>query len=139
MERGELVSDELMIELIRERLAQSDAAAGFILDGFPRTLVQAEELEETLRGIGSELDAVVVLEVPDAIATERMVARGREDDTPEAIATRLENYHRETAPLVEWYRARDKVIPIDGTVGIDEVWEQIDSQLMMRNYEGFLS
>jgi adenylate kinase len=133
MERGELVTDDLMIALIRERLGAPDAAAGFVLDGFPRTLPQAEALEPMLREIGKELDAVLVLEVDDAVATARMLRRaeleGRPDDTPEAIATRLASYHRETAPLVEWYRARDKVAPVDGTRDVDEVWEQIRAVL----------
>jgi adenylate kinase len=134
MQRGELVTDELMIALIRERLGAPDAAAGFVLDGFPRTLPQAEALEPMLREIGKELDAVLVLEVDDAVATARMLRRaeleGRPDDTPEAIATRLASYHRETAPLVEWYRARDKVAPVDGTRDVDEVWEQIRAVLV---------
>jgi adenylate kinase len=129
MARGELLPDELVIALIRERLGRPDAADGFVLDGFPRTLAQAEALEPMLREIGKELDAVLVLEVDDAVATERMSRRaeleGRADDTPEAIATRLAVYHRETAPLVEWYRARDKAAPVDGTPDPDEVWEQI--------------
>jgi len=129
MQRGDLVPDELMIALIRERLGADDAADGFVLDGFPRTLAQAEALDAMLREIGKELDAVVVLEVPDPVATERMRKRaeieGRADDTPEAIARRLENYHVQTAPLVEWYRSHDKVAPIDGTPPVDEVWEQI--------------
>ena len=133
MERGELVTDELMIALIRERLARSDAARGFVLDGFPRTLPQAEALEPMLAEIGKELDAVLVLEVDDAVATARMAKRaeleGRADDTPEAIAPRLAVYHRETAPLVDWYRARDKVAPVDGTPGVDQVWRQIQAAL----------
>jgi adenylate kinase len=133
MQRGELVTDDLMIALIRERLGQPDAARGFVLDGFPRTLAQAEALEPMLREIGKELDAVLVLEVDDDVATGRMLRRaeleGRADDTPEAIATRLATYHRETAPLVEWYRARDKAAPVDGSRDVDEVWEQIRSAL----------
>ena len=129
MERGDLVPDELMIALIRERLGRDDAAAGFVLDGFPRTLAQAEALDEMLREIGRELDVVLVLEVDDRVATGRMLRRAeleaRADDTPEAIATRLDAYHRETAPLVEWYRARDKVAPVDGTPDVGEVWKRI--------------
>ena len=129
MQRGDLLPDDLVIALIRERLGESDAGRGFVLDGFPRTLAQAEALDRMLREIGRELDAVLVLEVDDAVAAERMARRaeleGRADDTPEAIATRLETYHRETAPLVEWYRARDKVAPVDGTPEVDAVWEQI--------------
>ena len=133
MERGDLVPDALMVDLIRERLGERDAVRGFVLDGFPRTLGQAEALDAMLREIARELDVVLVLEVPDGVATERMLERarieGRADDTPEAITRRLENYHAQTAPLVEWYRARDKVAPIDGVPEIDEVWHQIRAVL----------
>jgi adenylate kinase len=133
MERGDLVTDELMIALIRERLGVDDTARGFVLDGFPRTLAQAEALDPMLREIGKDLHAVVVLELPDAVCRDRMLKRaeleGRADDTPEAIDRRLATYHEQTAPLVEWYRARDKVAPIDGTPGVDEVWEQIRAAL----------
>ncbi len=133
MERGDLVPDELMVALIRERLGEPDADGGFVLDGFPRTLAQAEALDAMLRQIGRELDAVVVLEVADDVVRERMRKRaeleGRSDDTPEAIARRLENYHAQTAPLVEWYRARDRVAPVDGTPGVDDVWRQIQAVL----------
>jgi adenylate kinase len=129
VERGDLVPDELVVELIRERLAEPDAVRGFVLDGFPRNLAQAEALETMLHEIGRDLDAAVVLEVPDAVVRERMLARGREDDTPEVIDNRLRTYHEHTAPLVEWYRARDKVVPIDGTESIAGVWEQIRAAL----------
>ncbi|HEY6055549.1 MAG TPA: adenylate kinase [Gaiellaceae bacterium] len=129
MERGDLVPDELMVTLIRERLGEPDAAEGFVLDGFPRTLAQAEALDAMLREIGRDLDAVLVLEASDAVVRERMLKRaeleGRADDTPEAIDRRLANYHAQTAPLVEWYRSRDKVAPVDGTPPVEQVWEQI--------------
>ena len=119
VERGDLVTDALMIELIRDRLAVPDASEGFVLDGFPRTLAQAEALDVLLDEIGRPLDGVLVLEVPDDVARRRMARRaeveGRADDTPEVIANRLSTYHEQTAPLVEWYRARDKVAPVDGT------------------------
>jgi len=129
LDRGDLVPDELVVALIRERIAEADAAAGFVLDGFPRTLAQAEALDAMLREVGRDLDAVVVLEVPDDVARRRMLERARKDDTPDVIETRLRNYHEQTAPLVEWYRARDKVVPIDGTETIDAVWNQIRDAL----------
>jgi adenylate kinase len=129
LDSGELVPDELVVALIRERIAEPDAAAGFVLDGFPRTLAQAEALDAMLREVGRDLDAVVVLEVPDDVARQRMLERARKDDTPDVIETRLRNYHEQTAPLVEWYRARDKVVPIDGTETIDAVWNQIRDAL----------
>jgi adenylate kinase len=129
VDRGDLVPDELVVALIRERVGAADAAGGFVLDGFPRTLPQAEALETMLAEIGRELDAVIVLEVPDDVARARMLERARTDDTSDAIAKRLGAYHSQTAPLVEWYRARDKVAPIDGTPEIGEVWLQIERAL----------
>jgi adenylate kinase len=129
VERGDLVPDELVVALIRERLSEEDAAGGFVLDGFPRTLAQAEALDTTLSDIDKGLDVVLVLEVPDEVARERMLSRaeieGRTDDTPEVIENRLRNYHAQTAPLVEWYRARDKAAPVDGSEPIDDVYGQI--------------
>jgi adenylate kinase len=125
LDSGGLVPDDLMVELIRDRLSRGDTTPGFILDGFPRTLVQAEMLEE----IGRPIDAVLVLELDEKRAVERMTKRaeeeGRADDTPDAICTRLANYRQNTAPLVEWYRARDKVVPIKGDGTIDEVFAQV--------------
>ena len=94
---GELVPDELTVGLIRERLSEDDARDGFVLDGFPRNLAQAEELDEMLAGIGRGLDAILFFDLPDDIATERLLGRaadeGRTDDSPEVIARRLEIYH----------------------------------------------
>jgi adenylate kinase len=133
VDRGDLVPDELVVALIREELSRPEAAGGFVLDGFPRTLPQAEALDAMLHEIGRGLDAVVVLEVPDDVARERMLARARKDDTPDVIENRLRTYHEQTAPLVEWYRARDKVVPIDGTESIEDVWKQIRTALARFN------
>jgi adenylate kinase len=130
---GELVSDELMIGLIRERLSQPDTEPGFILDGFPRTTVQAEALDEMFTEIGRAFSVVFALQIPDEVATERLTRRaqleGREDDTPEAIRTRLDGYHRETEPLIEYYRARGKLIPIHGNRTENEVFAEIQQGL----------
>ena len=109
-DRGDLVSDELMIRLIRDRLSRGDTVGGFVLDGFPRTMPQAEALDELLRELGRELDVVFDLQVPDReVLLQRLLGRaaeeGRSDDTPEAIERRLELYDRETAPL-------DRVLPL---------------------------
>jgi adenylate kinase len=98
METGELVSDNLILGIVRERLAQPDAQLGFLLDGFPRTDVQARELAALLAP--NAIDVAIDIEVPDNVVTERMSARGRADDTPEAIQRRLEIYQTETAPLL---------------------------------------
>jgi adenylate kinase len=130
---GELVPDELTIGLIRERLARGDAAEGFVLDGFPRNAAQAEALDELLEEIDRPLDVVLDLQVPDEICIARMLKRaeeeGRVDDTPEAIARRLEIYHRETAPLVRHYLPTGKVVGIPSEGSVDEVWARIQDAL----------
>jgi adenylate kinase len=131
---GELVSDELTIALIRERLAAHDAAGGFVLDGFPRTLAQAYALHDMLAEIDRPLDAALFFDVSDEIATERMLGRaaeeGRSDDTPELIERRLAIYHQQTAPVVELYRAKGKLVPLHAGRTIDEVWAEIQDALM---------
>jgi adenylate kinase len=126
---GALVSDDLISSLVEQRLRRGDAAGGFLLDGFPRTLAQAEGLDSLLDEIGRPLDGVLVLEVPDDVARRRMALRaeveGRADDTRDVIENRLSTYHAQTAPLVEWYRALDKVAPVDGTQDVGDVYGQI--------------
>jgi adenylate kinase len=130
LERGDLVPDELMIDLIRVRLENED---GFVLDGFPRTLPQAEALDAMLAEIDKPFDAVLLLQVSDDIATKRLSARaateGRADDSPQAIRHRLELYHELTEPVVERYRAGDRLVPVDGSGSIGEVAAQIDDAL----------
>jgi adenylate kinase len=133
LDRGELVPDELIVDLIRDRLEEPDAAEGFVLDGFPRTMPQADALDSVLREIGHELTVVFALQVSDEICIERLLKRAREeqrpDDTPEAIRTRLELYHRETEPLIEHYRTLGVLISIraDGTP--NEVFAEIQAAL----------
>jgi adenylate kinase len=132
-DRGDLVSDDLMIELIKTRLAQADTDNGFILDGFPRTTVQAEELDHMFNDIGRSFSVVFALQIPDEIAFERLRRRaeieGRADDTDDAIRRRLENYHRQTKPLVEYYRVRGNLVPIHGDRSENEVFAEIQSAL----------
>jgi adenylate kinase len=130
---GELVSDELMIELIRERLARDDTEQGFILDGFPRTIPQAEALDTMFAEIGRSFSIVFALQIPDEVAFERLRRRaeleGRADDTDEGIRRRLDSYHRETEPLIEYYRARNKLVPIHGDRSENEVFAEIQQAL----------
>jgi adenylate kinase len=132
-DRGDLVSDDLMIELIKTRLSQPDTEPGFILDGFPRTTVQAEALDQILGEIGRTFTVVFALQIPDAVAFERLRRRaeieGRPDDTDEAIRRRLDNYHRETAPLIEHYRTRGSLVPIHGERSENEVFAEIQAAL----------
>ena len=132
-DRGDLVSDDLMIELIRTRLEQTDTDAGFVLDGFPRTTVQAEALDAMFAEIGRSFSVVFALQIPDEIAFERLRKRaqleGRADDTDDAIKRRLDNYHRETEPLIEYYRVRGNLVPIHGNRSENEVFAEIQSAL----------
>ena len=130
LEAGGLVPDDLTIELIRERLADED---GFVLDGFPRTIAQAEELDSMLDEIDKPLDAVILLQVSDGVATERLasraVAEGRADDSPEAIANRLRLYHELTELVVDRYRAEGIQVAVDGERPMDEVFSAIQDAL----------
>jgi adenylate kinase len=123
MEAGELVSDDLILGIVRERLAEPDAQVGFLLDGFPRTEVQARELIAMLAP--NAINVAIDIEVPDNVVTERMLARGRADDTPEAIQRRLELYQTETAPLLEFFSSQGILISVDGLGTEDEVQDRI--------------
>jgi adenylate kinase len=130
---GSLVPDELTIALIEERLAEDDAQDGFVLDGFPRTLVQAEALDALLSAIGRDLDAVLFFDLPDEVARERVLGRAREegraDDTPDVIDRRLAIYHQDTEPVVERYRATGKLVPLHAARSVGDVFAEIQSAL----------
>ena len=151
MKAGQLVPDEVTIGLVRERLAQPDCDAGFLLDGFPRTVPQAAALADALEADGVKLDAVLMLDVPDDLIVRRIVGRRtdpvtgiiyhlefspppadvvdrlvhRKDDTEEACRSRLAAYHAKTAPIVPFYEARGLVLRVDGVGSPDEVTERI--------------
>ncbi|HYI74074.1 MAG TPA: adenylate kinase [Gaiellaceae bacterium] len=130
LERGDLVPDELMVDLIRERLAEEDT---FVLDGFPRTLAQAEALDTMLDEIGKPLDAVILLRVSDEVATTRLETRAREegraDDSPEAIRNRLRLYHELTELVVDRYGLAGIELIIDGEQAMDDVFSDIRDAL----------
>ena len=132
-DRGDLVSDELMIDLVRERLARDDATRGFLLDGFPRTLVQAEALDAVLEELDRSLSIVFEFQIPDAVAVERLrvraVEQGRTDDTPEVIAHRIRLFKSQTEPLVAYYRARGILVGIHADRKVDEVFAEIQTAL----------
>ncbi|MCD2441669.1 adenylate kinase [Agromyces sp. SYSU K20354] len=136
IEAGDLVSDDLTSELVRDRLSQPDAAAGFVLDGYPRNRTQVEHLDAFLEGRGESLDAVIELAVPrdESIARlrQRAIEQGRTDDTEEVIANRLAIYERETAPILDVYRSRGVVVRIDGVGTLDEVTHRIFEALSAR-------
>jgi adenylate kinase len=136
MEAGDLVPDDVVIGLIRERIAIPDARGGFLLDGFPRTIEQAVALDRLLEGNGETLDAVFNLLVPEDVLVERMVGRaaleGRADDRPETVRERLRVYREKTAPLVDHYGVRGLLIDVDGSGSIEEVSGRIDRAVAAR-------
>ncbi|WP_421658533.1 adenylate kinase [Leptothermofonsia sp. ETS-13] len=125
MDRGELVPDQLVIELMRERLSRPDAKLGWILDGFPRTVTQATFLDELLTEINQPYDQAVNLEVPDDVLVARLLGRGRKDDTEDVIRKRLQVYREQTAPLIDFYKRRHKLVSINGNVPPDEVTAEL--------------
>lgn len=133
MERGGLVSDEIVIALIEDRLTETEAAGGAIFDGFPRTLAQAEALDATLKARGSRIDLVVRLKVDDAALMSRIAGRfaesGRPDDNPESFKVRLAAYNEQTAPLLPYYTGQGKLVEVDGMGSIDAVAAAIDEAL----------
>ncbi|HEY1317095.1 MAG TPA: adenylate kinase [Gaiella sp.] len=136
---GDLVPDDMTVSLIRQRLAEPDAERGFVLDGFPRNLAQAEALDAMLAEIGRELDAVLFFDISDDVAVERLRGRakdeGRDDDTPEAIARRLAIYHDQTEPVVERYRATGKLVPLHAERSIEQVATEIAQALELLDEE----
>jgi len=139
MARGDLVSDEIVIAIIDDRLKENDVQRGFILDGFPRTVAQAEALDKLLAAKGIKLDAVVELKVDEGALLKRietriaeMTARGetiRADDNPEALKKRLDAYRAQTAPLSAYYAKKGNLQEIDGMATIDTVTAAIDTKL----------
>jgi len=133
VESGALVPDELVVEVTRDRLSQPDAQGGFVLDGFPRTIGQAEALDALLAGLGRPLEIVLELELSEETAVERMLGRaaeqGRADDSPDVIKNRFEVYRRQTEPLSNYYRSTGILVAIDSSPGMDEVFAEIERVL----------
>jgi adenylate kinase len=133
MEKGELVSDDLIVALIRERTTARDARDGFILDGFPRTLEQGRALEKMLTEKGESLSAVVNFGVPESVLVERMRGRAsaesRADDRPETVVERLRVYREKTEPLAGFYRDRALLADVDGVGAVEQVAARIDEAL----------
>jgi adenylate kinase len=139
MDRGELVPDDVVVSVVASRIDHSDAANGFILDGFPRTVRQAQALDQELGGRGIKLDAVVELKVDEAALLDRIRGRAetaankgrpvRSDDNPEVFRTRLEVYRAQTAPVAEYYRSQGLLNVVDGLQPIDAVTEELAAVL----------
>jgi adenylate kinase len=127
MARGELVEDRIVLDLIDARLAKRDCDKGFILDGFPRTIPQADGLEMILEKQGKKGLLVIDIAVPDDVLMTRMLARQRVDDTEETIANRIRIYHDQTAPLIAYYEERDLLVRVDGNQSIEAVFAEIEA------------
>ena len=151
MDAGQLVPDEVVNGLVAERLAEKDCEKGFIMDGFPRTVVQAKALDEILTKLGKQIEKVIALNVPDKDIIERITGRRtskvtgkiyhikfnppvdekeedlvqRADDTEEVVVKRLETYHNQTAPVLDYYKAQNKVTEIDGTKKLEDITQDI--------------
>lgn len=125
MSAGELVPDELILDLVRERLSQADTTNGWLFDGFPRNVEQAEFLSELLTEIDQTCEVVINLEVPDDELVMRMLGRGRADDTEDVIRNRLEVYREQTEPLITFYRAQSLLVSVDGNQSLDTVSETL--------------
>jgi adenylate kinase len=130
MAAGDLVPDDIIVRIVRQRLPESEVGEGVLLDGFPRTLEQARALDEMLASEGHQVDFVIALDVPEDVLVERILHRaaieGRPDDTREAIAERMHEYHKLTEAVLDYYRRRGvRVIEVDGMGGPDEVFERI--------------
>ena len=129
MARGELVSDDILLGMLEDRFSRDDTKAGFILDGYPRNLVQAAALSELLARLGQKFDFAVQLEVPTELLVERIAGRaqaeGRADDNPESVRKRLQVYDDQTAPVIGYYRDAGKLAVVDGVGTLDEVFGRI--------------
>src|SRR5690606_38468856 len=134
MEQGALVPDELTIEMVRERLGRADVRAGAIFDGFPRTTEQADALARLLGELfGAELDVAFLLDVPEEEILRRIGQRaeieGRADDSGEVVHRRHQTYLEQTAPLIEYYRDRDKLVEVDGARPVEAITEELEARL----------
>ncbi len=156
MDQGLLVPDELVVDLVVDRVKQDDCAKGYVLDGFPRTIPQAEALDKALTEMGESIDYAINVEVPDENIVQRMSGRRacltcgatyhviyaptkeenvcdacqgelilRDDDKPETVQKRLNVYHEQTQPLIDYYTEKDKLVEVDGTIDIEKVFDAI--------------
>ncbi len=127
MDKGELVSDDIILGMVAEQIKSTDK--GILFDGFPRTIAQAEGLDELLSEMDSEIAHVIELEVNNDEIIERMLARGREDDNEETIRNRLEVFENQTAPLIEYYSNQSKVSTVLGSGSVDDIFSRIEKVL----------
>lgn len=121
MDQGELVPDQVMLDLVRDRFHQPDIKPGWILDGFPRNVSQAAFFDQLLQSINQSSDCVVNLEVPDEVLLSRLLNRGRQDDNETVIRNRLDVYREQTSPLIDLYRNRQQLVSVDGNQSVESV------------------
>ena len=126
MSSGLLVPDDILIAMISERLQQADCQVGYLLDGFPRTIAQAEALDKMLAQNNTPLDIVLELRVPEDELFKRLAGRGRADDKPEVIRERLVAYTNQTSPLLEYYANKGLLKSVNGLGNVDEIFVQIE-------------
>ena len=129
MDRGELVPDALILNLIQDRLSYEDTVSGWILDGFPRNVNQAAFLDELLVELEQNADCVLNLEVPDEVLVSRLLERKRKDDNEETIRRRLEVYYQDTVPVIDFYQQRGTLKTIDGDRTMEEVTDRLDKAI----------
>lgn len=129
VERGELVPDTTMIQLVRQHLTQLEVASGWLLEGYPRTAFQAEELDFLLDDLQQRLTKAIYIEVPDAVMLERSLTRARLDDTPDAIQRRIDAFHERTKPMLDYYEFRQYLLRVDGSQAIAQVQAEILKKL----------
>lgn len=131
MDRGELVPDTLVLGLVKERLGTLNGSTqGWILDGFPRNIAQAEALDHLLRDIQQQSDCAVNLDVPDEILIPRLLGRGRQDDTEAIVRTRLQVYRDQTAPLIDFYQNRQHLVSVNGNAEVQDVTQRLKSAIL---------
>lgn len=129
LDAGNLVPDSVVIDMVRERLTQNDIANGWILDGFPRTVPQAQALEEVLSEMNQDYNWVLNLQVPESLLMERLLSRRRKDDTEEVIQNRLDVYQNDTAPVLAFYSEGTRLVHIDGNAEVETVTARIQNAI----------
>ncbi|WP_066344189.1 adenylate kinase [Geminocystis sp. NIES-3708] len=127
VDNGDLVPDELILDLIQERLGEKDAQKGWILDGFPRNVSQADFLVNLLQELNQVCNGVINFDVPDSVLLERLLSRGRKDDNEATISNRLFVYHQQTAPLIEYYKQHQLLINVNGDRELSQISEELET------------
>ena len=127
MDKGHLVPNDLILDLMSERLQAEDAQKGWVLDGFPRNVAQADFLTDLLQKLAQQCDAVINLDVPDEVLMKRLLGRGRKDDKEETITNRLQVYREQTAPLIDYYQKHNLLKQVDGNRLLEEVTQDLEA------------